>query len=286
MPEKFHQYSLIETLSKKYSHVPYLAYPTNDPGRQVVLTVFAASLFSSPREHENLLQKAQRLKKLEHEHLVSILDIGIEEEQPFIVRKYLPKGPLRSKLKTLSSDRLQLRDALTLVSQVGEVLTYAHGHDLVHGNIKPENILFDANDQIVLTDFSLVSRKDAIIRDQASEEYAFCYMAPEQFAGICDARSDQYALGCLAYELITGRIPFAIQSLASMMGQPSNTVPAPLSESLADLPPSLETAVLKTLAKDPDERFFDFSLFLEAIQAVLSPLPAFPLFRFANSHKK
>jgi len=239
MPEKFHQYSLIGTLSKKYSHVTYLASPSNDPGRQVVLTVFPASLFSFPREHENLLQKAQRLKKFEHEHLISILDIGIEEEQPFVVREYLPKGSLRSQLKKLSSDRLQLRDALTLVSQVGEVLTYVHGHDLVHGNIKPENILFDANDLAILTDFSLVGRNDAIIRDQAAEEYAFCYMAPEYFAGICDARSDQYALGCLTYELITGRVPFAAQSLASMMGHQSSSVLVPLSESVADLPPSL-----------------------------------------------
>src|SRR5579859_3498833 len=268
MPEKFHQYSLIETLSKKYSHATYLASPSNDPGRQVVLTVFAASLFSSPREHENLLQKAQRLKKLEHEHLVSILDIGIEEEQPFIVRKYLPKGSLRSQIKKLSSDRLQLRDALTLVSQVGEVLTYVHGHDLVHGNIKPENILFDANDQIVLTDFSLVGRKDAIIRDQTAEEYAFCYMAPEQFAGTCNARSDQYALGCLAYELIVGQVPFASQGLASMTGAHSNARPAPLSESVTDLLPSLEAAVLKTLSKDPAERFIDCSLFLEIVRSV------------------
>jgi len=169
------------------------------------------------------------------------------------------------------------------LSQVGQALAYAHEHNIFHGNIKPENILFDANDQAVLTDFNLVSRNDALIRDQTAEEYAFCYMAPEQFAGICDARSDQYALGCLAYELITGRVPFATQSLASMMGHHSNTEPAPLSERVADVPPSLEAAVLKALAKDPNERFYDFSLFLEVIQSVLSPSLAFPLIRSTRS---
>ena len=115
MPEKFHQYDLIETLSKKYSHTTYLASPTNpqrehgEPERQVVLTVFASSLFRFPHERENLLQKAQRLKKLQHPHLIPILDIGIEEEQPFVVRKYLPKSSLRSHLKKLSPDRLELR---------------------------------------------------------------------------------------------------------------------------------------------------------------------------------
>src|SRR5260370_24910339 len=290
MTEKFHQYDLTETLSKKYSHATYLASPTNpqrghgEPERQVVLTVFASSLFRFPHERESLLQKAQRIKQLRHPHLIPILDIGIEEEHPFIVRKYLPNSSLRSHLKQLFPHGLELRDALTIVSQVGEALAYAHEHSIVHGNIKAENILFDANDRALLTDFSLVGRKDAILRDQAAEEYAFCYLAPEHFAGICDARSDQYALGCLTYELIAGRVPFATQSLASMMGHQSSSVLVPLSGSVADLPPSLEAAVIKTLAKDPDERFFDFSLFLEILRSILSPPPVFPLARSAHSY--
>src|SRR5947209_12978585 len=122
MPEKFDQYYLIETLSKKYSHTTYLAAPIDEPERQVVLTVFASSLFRFPHERESLLQKAQRIKQLRHPHLIPILDIGIEEEQPFIVRKYLPNSSLRSHLKQLFPHGLELRDALTIVSQVGEAL--------------------------------------------------------------------------------------------------------------------------------------------------------------------
>ncbi|HEX3642531.1 MAG TPA: protein kinase, partial [Ktedonobacteraceae bacterium] len=286
MQGKFHQYNLRTTLAKKHSHVTYLASPTNDPELQVVLTVFASSPFPIPHERENLLQKARHIKELQHPHLAPILNMGIEEEQPFVVREYLPNDSLRSRMKQISPRRLELADALTIVSQVGKALAYMHEHNIVHGNIKPENILFDANGQILLTDFYLFARTDAIIRDQLAEEYAFCYLAPEQFTGICDARSDQYALGCLTYELITGRVPFAAQSLASMMGQASNTLPVPLSESVADLPPTLEVAILKTLAKDPNERFFDFSLFLEVIQSVLSPTPPFPLLISTTSRKK
>src|SRR5260370_31094811 len=108
---------------------------------------------------------------------------------------------------------------------------------ILHGNIKPENIFFDANDQAVLTDFTLVNRTDAMIRDQATEEFAFCYLAPEQFTGTWDARSDQYALGCLAYELIAGRLPFTSQALISMMGQHNYTPPTPLSEIVPHLTP-------------------------------------------------
>src|SRR5260370_14063808 len=108
MPGKFHQYYLTETLSKKYSHTTYLASPTNpqrghgEPERQVALTVFASSLFRFPHERESLLQKAQCIKQLRHPHLIPILDIGIAEEQPFVVREYLPNGSLRSRLNKLS----------------------------------------------------------------------------------------------------------------------------------------------------------------------------------------
>ena len=286
MSEKFRQYNLIETLSKKYSHTTHLASPIDEPKRQVVLTIFNALLFRFPHECESLLQKVQRIKQLQHPYLVSLLETGIEKERPFVVREYLPHGSLRSNLKDISPKRLLLRDALSIVLQVGEALAYAHGHNIIHSNVKPENILLDSNAQALLADFYLVSRKDALVRDQASEKYAFCYMAPEQFAGVCDARSDQYSLGCVAYELITGRVPFPPQTLTSMMGGYSNNgQPAPLSESGVDLPPSLEAAVLKALAQDPEERFFDFSLFLEVIKSVLLPPPAFPLARAAHSSK-
>jgi len=287
MQRTFHQYNLTTELAKKYSHSTYLASPINDPEHQVVLIAFDSSLsFAFPRERESLLQKAQFIKKLQHPHLLPILDMGIEEEQPFVVRDYLSNGSLRSRLKKLSPQRLELWDALNIVLQVGEALAYAHEHNILHGNVKPENILFDANGQALLTDFTLASRTDAMLRNQTLTEYAFSYMAPEQLAGTWDARSDQYAMGCLTYELITGNLPFAAQTLTSIMGQHNNAQPIPLSERIPHLSSSLEAAVLKTLAKEPNERFFDFLLFLEVIRSVLSPPPSFPILRSATSHKQ
>ena len=286
MQEKFHQYHLVKELASKYSHSTYLASLTKDPEHQVVLVVFASSLSSSPSERENLLQNAKRIKELKYPYFVPILDMGIEEEQLFIVREYLPNGSLRSRLKEISPHRLGLRESLTIVSQVGDALTYAHQHNIFHGNLKPENILFDVNGQPVLTDFYLPSGKDTIIRDQATEDYAFCYLAPEQFAGICDARSDQYALGCLTYELVTGRVPFAEQSFESLVNYPCEAQLTPFSASVPDLPSSLEAAVFKALAKDPDERFFDFSLFLDVVRFIVSPPPEFPLSSPAKSYRK
>jgi serine/threonine protein kinase len=249
------EFLLKTELAKKHSHSTYLASPTNEPDHKVVLTVFTSWLFSLPHEREKLFLKAEGIKKLKHPHLISILDVGIEDEQPFVVREYLPNGSLRSYLKKISPKGLPLRDALNIVSQVGQALVSVHEHQVVHGNIKPENILFDTDGQVRLTVFSLVLRSDVLIRDHIAEEYAFCYTAPEQFGGITDARSDQYALGCLAYELITGQVPFTVQSLSCILGHQSYALPAPLSERVADLPPVLETAVFKAVAKNPAERF-------------------------------
>ncbi len=282
MQGKLHHYNLTTTLAKKYSHSTYLASSIDEPEQQVIVILYSSSLFSSPQERKTFLQKAQRIKELQHPHLLPILDMGIEKEQPFVIRDYLPNGSLRDHLKEISPQQLELHDALHIMLQVGEALAYAHQHDIFHGNIKPENILFDANGNVRLTDFTLVSKADAIVRDQTSEEYAFCYMAPEQFAGTWDARSDQYAIGYLTYELLAGQGPFATQTLTTMMGN-QNNVPIPLPEKVANQLPSLNTAVLKALAKEPDERFFDFSLFLEVIRSVLSPAPAFPLLRSTTS---
>ncbi|HEY4034358.1 MAG TPA: protein kinase [Ktedonobacteraceae bacterium] len=129
MQGELHQYNITANLAKKYSHATYLAYPTSEPERQVVLMVFTSSLFSSPHEREEVLQKAQRIKELQHPHLLPILDMGIDKGQPFIVRDYLPNKTLRSRLKQLSPQRLALRDALTIALQVGEALAYAHQHN-------------------------------------------------------------------------------------------------------------------------------------------------------------
>ena len=287
MQGQLHQYKILKDLAKKYSHSTYLAAPMDEPERQVVLIVFSSWLFSSFQKCRAVLEKAQSLKKLQHPHLVPLLDMGTVDEQPFVVREYVPNQSLRSYLKQRAPERLKLQNALTLLLQVGEALAYVHRHKIFHGNIKPENILFDAHGRALLTDFTLLGRGDVMIRDQTTEEYAFCYLAPEQLAGTWDAYSDQYAMGCLSYELITGGVPFANESLASLIKDQSYYIePVPLSEKVPNLPASLEAAVFKALAKDPSDRFDDFSLFLEEIRTVASPPPAFPLLRSKASHKQ
>src|SRR5215813_6913367 len=197
MQGKLQHYNLTTPLAKKYSHSTYLASSFDEPEQQVVVIVFSSSLFSSLREHRAFLQKALLIKELQHPHILPILNVGVKAGEPFVVRSYLSDWSLRNYLKQLSTEQLEPYDALNIVLQVGEALAYAHQQNIFHGSLKPENILFDAHGKALLTDFTLVSGADAMVRDQTSEEYAFCYMAPEQFVDAWNARSDQYALGCL-----------------------------------------------------------------------------------------
>lgn len=270
MHQKFSQYNLIRKLVEKYSHSTYLASPIDEPGSQVALTLFPLSLCGSPRE--NLLLKAEDIKQLQHKHLMPILDMGVEEEQLFVVREYMPSGSLRNRLKSLSPQGLELANALKLLLQVGEALIYAHDLNIFHGNLKPENIFFDANGQARLADFNLISEHNIFIRDHITDRYPLCYIAPEQFVGTCDAKSDQYALGCLAYELITGQRPFAVHSLNLIHKPQSSTGRVRLFETDTHLPLSLEVAVLKSLTQDPKGRFADFSWFIQIIRLISSSL--------------
>src|SRR6476661_5717146 len=112
MQGQLYQYKIIKDLAKKYSHSTYLAAPTDEPERRVVLIVFSSLLFSAPHEREVVLGKARSLKKLQHAHLVPLLDMGIADEQPFVVREYVPNQSLRSYLKQLAPEQLKLQDAL------------------------------------------------------------------------------------------------------------------------------------------------------------------------------
>jgi serine/threonine protein kinase len=283
MQGKSYHYNLTTTLAKKYSHSTYLASSLEESEQQVVVITFSPSLCSSLHKRKAFLQKAQRLKELQHSHILPLLDAGIEGGRPFVVRNYLPNGSLRSYLKQHSPKQLEPSEALNIILQVGEALTCAHQQNIFHGNLKPENILFDANGKALLTDFTLVSSADVMVRDQISQEYGFCCMAPEQLSGTWDARSDQYAIGYLTYELLTGQGPFATQTLTTMMGNQTHE-PLPLPEEVANRFPTLNAALLKTLAKEPNERFFDFSLFLEVIRSILSLQPAPTLLGSTTSH--
>ncbi len=263
------EYSLFMELgSGTYGRV-YWGQCNASPSRSVAVKVMHPVHLGSPEKQNHFLQEIQFLCKLKHPDILPIIDTGFHEELPYIVTEFADHGSLREHLHRHSP--LPIGEALFILTQIGQALSYAHGHDIIHRDLKPENILFDAKDRVLLADFNTaiietVGRKRIEIAGTAQ------YMAPEQFTGHASKASDQYALGCIAYELFTGQTPFPVGSFPLMMFQHRHKTPPPLAQYAPQIPPYIERAVLRALAKELAERHPSVWAFIEALHNNKEPL--------------
>ncbi len=274
MQKRFHHYYLTEQLASKPLRSAYLAHHMSDASEPVVLKIFHPTCLNTNQNSQSLLQKVEWIKQFKHVHIVPILDLGIEQGQPYVVSRYLSSGSLRHRLDHLSSQRLDLQEALAIIFQMGRALRYAHQQNIFHGNIKPENIFFDEQGKALLTDFHLAGFIDTTKFDSTSDSHTTSYLAPEQCSGSITEKSDQYALACLAYKLMTGCMPFSGQGFSSTWTKEHRHSAVPLSDLAPDLPEQTEEILLKALSKDPSDRYANVSIFIRALEAVsLLPTP-------------
>jgi serine/threonine protein kinase len=162
----------------------------------------------SPEQRTHFLEEARLLGHLQHPYILQIFDTGIEAGLPYIVTEYAPHGSLRDVLNRNMHTILPEELPLTLLRQVGEALAYAHQQHIIHRDLKPENILFNATDEALLADFGIATTLSTSSVKYSTVMGTPAYMAPEQFQGTLSHQGDQYALGCIAYELFTGQKPF------------------------------------------------------------------------------
>jgi serine/threonine protein kinase len=272
MQKRFNQYYITEQISSKPLRSVYLAHHARDTSHKVLLKIFDATCLALGQESERFLHQVECIKQLRHTHIVPILDLGVEQGQPYIVSQYLSGGSLRQYLDGIAPQRLSLQEALKIISQLGQALSYLHEHAYLHENVKPENVFFNEKGEVLLADFRLAGFLDVTQLGYQSDPRTMCYMAPEQFAGSASQQSDQYALACLAYELIAGRMPFSAQSYAMMWASHYAQALVPLSNLVPDVPEQIEKALCKAMAKEPSERYANISTFLLALEdAAFSP---------------
>jgi serine/threonine protein kinase len=235
--------------------------------RYAAVKLLHTARLHSQRAHEMFLQEAQLLERLKHPHILPIYEFGIDSGLPYLVVEFASGGSLRDLLRQWSPQPLPLEEAIFIISQVGDALHYAHQQGIIHHDLKPENILFNSSGDALLADFGI-----AIVRDTATLEHVTevngtpTYMAPEQFRGKVSRRSDQYALGCIAYELVTGRLPFTAPDAISMglkHMQESPIRPRLLNSSV---PSQIEHVILKALEKRRINRYPDVITLIEELQ--------------------
>jgi eukaryotic-like serine/threonine-protein kinase len=193
--------------------------------------------------------EARMVMSLEHPNIVRVYDFGIESHIPFIVMSYAPNGTLR-KLYPRGS-RLPLQLIVSYVKQIAFALQSAHDQKLIHRDIKPDNLLVGRNGEILLSDFGLALVAHSTHSMSTHEESGtISYMAPEQMQGRTRIASDQYALGVVVYEWLSGTPPFTDTALEIGM-QHLLASPPSLREKVPAIPKEVEQVVLTALAKDP-----------------------------------
>jgi serine/threonine protein kinase len=223
------------------------------------------------QELEDFLNEARTVARLVHPHIVRVLEFGVENNTPFLVMDYAPNGTLRQRHPR--GTRPPFNTIVRYVKQVAAALQYAHDKKLIHRDVKPENMLLGANDDILLSDFgiALVAQTSRSLQPEVLEAAGtLAYMAPEQLQGKPRPASDQYSLGIIVYEWISGERPFH-GTFTEVASQHMFIPPAPLHENVPAIPPAVEQVVMTALAKDPHQRFASMQLFADALeQACLS----------------
>src|SRR6266436_2255135 len=211
---------------------------------------------ASHQKSDEFLQEAQFLYDLSHPHILPVLDVGIYEKKiPYLVVEYCPNGSLKQYLQRQHPGPLPVEEAVSILTKIGQALHHAHQHDIVHRDLKPANILFNTKGEVVLADFGI-----AVLLEGTTFINPYgtpAYMAPEQFQGIVSKKSDQFSLGCISYELVTGQKPF-LQSRTDPPIPPSTLNPL--------VPPHIEKAIMKALSERYTDRYEDIVTFVNALE--------------------
>jgi Serine/threonine protein kinase len=238
--------------------------------RIVALKILLKAFIGSENEANNsLYQEAHILERLQHPHILALIDLGTYENYPYIVKEYAANGSLRERLHRLRGQAQPYNEAITILRQVGEALQFAHQEHVIHCDLKPENVLFNAQQNALVADFDIARVAKTIRSSVASLGGTPAYMAPEQFHGKAYSESDQYSLACMAYEMLTGRRPFQGQNTDELRNAHMHEDPIPPTQANPRLPQHIDQALLRALEKDVKARFPTISAFIEA----LDPLP-------------
>lgn len=240
-------------------------------GRKVAIkTLPAASDSDATTRFE---REAKVLASLTHAHILPLLDYGATEDRQFLVMPYLEHGDLESKLaRTLGP--LDLSDTRRLLTQLASALDHAHGKGVVHRDIKPANILLDGEGNALLADFGIAHNGGERLTMVGKAIGTPEYMAPEQIDGLPGPRSDLYALGVVAYQALTGQLPFRGKTMADTLNAQRYDLLTPPSSLNPTLPPAVDALLQKALAKDPNQRFANGEAFAQAVRESLPEQPA------------
>jgi serine/threonine protein kinase len=230
-------------------------------GRTVAVKLLRADLAEDPVSKARFTREAQSVAGLNHHAIVAVYDSGEDfvggQSVPYIVMEIVEGRTIRDLL--LNAEAPGPEQALIIVSGVLEALAYSHQHGIVHRDIKPANVIITHNGAVKVMDFGIARALHGASTTMTQTGMVMGtpqYLSPEQALGkAVDHRSDLYATGCLLYELLALRPPFTGETPLSVVYQHVQDIPKPPSQVSDAVPPELDGLVMRSLAKEPDDRF-------------------------------
>ena len=248
------RYRVIEQLGRGGMATVFRCHDPN-LDRYVAVKVLPSFMTDDPTFIGRFTQEAQTIARLNHPNILRIYDFGEDKGFTYIVSEIVPGGDLQDRLH---GDPLELSEVLKYIDPLADALDYAHGQGIVHRDLKPANVLLDKDERPILADFGLARMLESSTRFTQEHQALGTpeYMSPEQAMGAdADHRSDLYALGIMVFQMLLGQTPFhADTPAATLMAHVHRPLPLPTSMD-PSIEPKLEGALLKSLAKQADDRF-------------------------------
>jgi len=267
----FGSYKLVELLGRGGMASVYRGYQESID-RSVAIKILPAEFLHDPNFSQRFVQEARSLSKLTHPAIVSLYEFGQQNDLPYIVMPLMSGGSLAERLK---QGALPLDDVARILTPLANALDFAHRQNIWHRDVKPNNILFDQHHNPYLSDFGIAKVVGSAASSLTGSGIIGTpdYMSPEQARGEqLDHRTDIYSLGVVTYQMLTGEVMFKATTPLGVLFKHINEPPPPLRQLRPELPGSVENVVLKSLAKNPDERYSSANEFIRALtQALRSP---------------
>jgi WD40 repeat protein len=271
------QYRLERRLGGGGMAVVYLARDDR-LDRPVALKVLAPVLAEDEAFRKRFIRESRAAAAVEDPHIIPVFEAGEVGGMLYIAMRYVPGGDVRSMVRR--DGPLPPGRAAAVIAQVASALDAAHAAGLVHRDVKPANMLVDRrsnrSDHVYLADFGLSKRRltaSAGLTGTGQFVGTLDYSAPEQIRGLpADGRTDQYALACAAFELLTGAPPFHNEEATAVMYAHLSEPPPPVTSRRAGLPPAVDQVVARALAKVPADRYASCQEFAEALLQALGTL--------------
>ena len=239
--------------------------------RDVAIKVMSDLMLAVPEIRQRFFREARTAGRLSHENITVVYDVGEDEGRPYIVMEYLTGNDLAALIE--KKNPIPFLGKLDYAIQICRGLSYSHANEIVHRDIKPQNIRIVGNGKVKIMDFGIARSLTSTMTTTGAVIGTPYYMSPEQIQGRhVDKRSDIFSFGVLFYELLTGKKPFTGDVPTAVMFKIVYDEPERIDDAQIDHRNGLRDIVMKTLAKDPDNRYQDLAEVADALENIVADL--------------